>query len=393
MPDAAKARRWPIGFLGMIAAIAAIESGREGRDRGHQAWLIDSWIEARRAASDQAPGRPILCFGDSQVQQGVLPRVVAAHAGRDGYNLAVPGGQPVSSYHLLKRSMESGARPEAVVLGHYPGLLVSGPEINRAAWPELLDPIELIDLAWNARSLDLFARDLIRRMVPTINRRDRLRERIAAALEGRATIDSIDEQAITYRNNARRNAGALALPPDPRFRDGAAPPPPPPGGAAGGGPPDPRAAARVWRPHPVQDSYLRRFLDLAQERGIEVFWTMPILSPAVRDDPARARVEAGYESYVRSLLDDYPCLVVLDGRRAGMDATVFRDTVHLDCVGAAELSRAMGIVLGERLGSGPRSDATRWVPLPVNRPRVPDVASAEHGREGRAGEQADVAHR
>jgi hypothetical protein len=351
----------------MIALVAAIETSREADDRGRQDWLADSWVRARAMAADQTQGRAVLCFGDSQVQQGLHPRWIAGRSSQavTGLNLAVPGGQPASSYYLLRRAIEAGARPDAVVIGHYPGLLIAGPEINRAVWPELLRWNEAIELAWSARSPDFLTRDLLRRLVPTFNRRDRLRERIAGALAGASASDETHQRTIEHRTQARENDGALAMPVNPDFRD--SPPPPP----------DPRTAARTWRPHPVQDRYMRRFLDLAEAHDVRVFWLMSALSPATRGDPARSRVDDGLDQYATSLMERHPGLVVLDARMMDLDASLFHDPVHLNHVGAAALSASIGDELrATKTGPGPR-----WVALRRDEPARPIVRTATSARE------------
>jgi len=97
----------------------------------------------RRVAHD------VLCFGDSQMKFGIAPHVVAARTGRPAYNLAIVGGQPPASYFLLRRALEAGARPSAVLFdlqGKHPcrpittGTSATCPPDGHA---------RRLDLAWN----------------------------------------------------------------------------------------------------------------------------------------------------------------------------------------------------------------------------------------------------
>ena len=74
--------------------------------------------------------------GDSLAKLGVAPSLVEARSGRSVYNLAVCAGQAPSSYFLLRRVLDSGARPTAILVDFFPRLLQVPPQ-HTPLWPAL----------------------------------------------------------------------------------------------------------------------------------------------------------------------------------------------------------------------------------------------------------------
>src|SRR4051812_10632731 len=104
------AGRCPRGLLGMLLLVSAVEvhfATQSLRDTSDQAL---SWKETAHHAVSEAKGPEILCFGDSLVKFGVLPKVVSSSTARTAYNLALLNGPPSASYFLLRRSLAAGAR-------------------------------------------------------------------------------------------------------------------------------------------------------------------------------------------------------------------------------------------------------------------------------------------
>ena len=109
-------RAVPWGLVGMISLMTIVEGyiGRNDLDFRHP-WGWD-WKQTVRAIGREARGCEVLCFGDSLVKYGVVPRVLEARLGRRAYNLAVANGQAPTAYFLLRRALEAGARPAAVLI-------------------------------------------------------------------------------------------------------------------------------------------------------------------------------------------------------------------------------------------------------------------------------------
>jgi hypothetical protein len=338
--------RAPRGLAGLLAIILVVEAFVGGRDPAYTAHAIDIWTDAHEQASGpEVRSSALLCFGDSQIQQGLLAPVVGQRLGAPVYNLAVPAGQPAAAYALLRRALGAGARPRAVAVGFFPGMLATDMRINVRTWPEVLGPIEALDLAFEGRSPDLAASTLLGLAFPSYRARAEVRGSIAAALQGEA--DRPREEVAARRRTRHANRGSLALGTNPWFTDEPGPPgPPPPPGL-------------VWSPAPANEAYLRRFLDLAAQHGLVVYWVAAPVSPMERALRERKGIVEGFDRFLRRLQGEFPNLVVIAAQSIGFDRTHFGDAYHLNGPSAAVLSRSVG----DAIAAGPPSSG-RWVALP-----------------------------
>jgi hypothetical protein len=353
--DRAGARRFrpPAGLLGMLGLALAFELAVAARDR-HSTDAAMCWRETARAAVAHAPGCDALLFGDSLVKFGVLPRVVAARGGPRAYNLALHAGPIPASYFLLRRALDAGARPRAVVLDAMTHGLAADPRDPALArgWAELATARDALDLAASLRDPGFLGRVLLARAVPSVRARHELRAAVLGRLGGRTWSPSRWFRIL--RRNWEVNRGAQ-----------------PHVAAAGPVAVDPGHGGlfpRAWRPDPVNVEYLRRFARLAASRGITAYVLIPPLHPEVQARRAARHLDAAYDAFLRAEAARLPNLVVLDARRARYDESVFRDAVHLDRDGASALSDGLARAL-----AGP-ADGPRWRPLPdFRRAPAPDL--------------------
>lgn len=337
--------RFPRGLVGMMAILAAVEAMLGSSDVSGTTHLIDSWTDARAmATSDQVRESAILCLGDSQIKQGLLPTVLGDRLGAPAYNLAVHGGQPAAAYMILRRALDAGARPRGVVVGFFPGLLGSDLRINVRQWPEIVGAASALDLALTARDFELGTRTLLGVVLRSYRARAQLRSAVVSAVRGEA--NPAVAETLADRNQRRSNRGALTLPANPAFVDDAGP-----AVAAS-------TAGHAWKPKPENERFVRRFLDLARSRGIAVYWVTPTLSPASQAVRERLGLHEGYVRYLRRLQAEYPHLTVLDTLGLPLDRSDFYDPCHLESRAAARLSAAVADAIASGDGSGPR-----WVRL------------------------------
>lgn len=353
MPDVTPIRRCgsfkrlPAGLLGALALIVLFELTVASRDR-HATDAALCWRETARAARDDAPGCDLLLFGDSLVKFGVLPRVLEAGGAPRAYNLALHAGPIPASYFLLRRALDAGARPRAVVLDAMTHQLSADPNDPTLArgWTEMASPRDLADLAWSLRDPDFFTRGLLGQMVPAIQARHELRAGFLARLEGRSW--SLSHWFRILRRNWDINRGAQPHVPAtaPVFVD------PNHGGLF----PD------QWQPTPLNVAYFRRFCRLAADHGATVYWLIPPLHPDAQARRAARHLDDAYNAFVRAELERNPNLIVLDARpnSNAYGERVFRDAVHLDRHGALALSHSLARAL-----TSADDDATRWRRLPA----------------------------
>ncbi len=340
-----KVARVPRGLAGMLAIVAAVEMALGSSDVAATTHLIDSWTDARAMATSVAVRESaVLCFGDSQIKQGLQPAALGDRLGVPSYNLAVHGGQPAAAYALLTRALDAGARPRAVVLGFFPGLLGADLRINVRQWPEILGPASALDMAATARDVELGVQTLLGLGLRSYRSRTQLRSAVVFALRGETNPEA--PKVLDDRGQRRTRRGAITLPTNPAFADDPGPEVPA------------SSAALAWRPKPENERSLRRLLDLASRRGIAVYWVTTTLSPASQAVRDRAGLHEGYVRYLRRLQAEYPGLTVLDTLGLGFSRADFYDPCHLEGRAADRLSAAVAeaIAAGDRTG-------TRWVRL------------------------------
>jgi hypothetical protein len=352
-------------MLGLMVAFESVIVRHEIRFTGSTLPL--SWRIGGRSARTVCLGAEVLCFGDSLVKHGVLPRVLEGDLGRPAYNLALPGAQAPASYFLLRRALEAGVTPKALIVDFHSVTLTASLRPNLEVWPELLDWRDLLDLAWYSRDGHFLAATATARLWPSVRNRRGIRCAVVAALGGGAPDHGRVLDA--YVRNGQVNRGAIV----------GAPVPMPQGQAE-----DLRRWGlwtTRWRPQATNVLYIRKFLDLAASQRLAVFWLIPPVSPAWQAECERLGHDVRYTQFVRTIVASYPNLVVVDGRRAGYERPVFVDPTHLNALGAAALSGAVAKIMHTRLVD--QRPSRCWATLPAFRhrpdavPLVEDLARSE----------------
>lgn len=343
------ARRWPLGLFGTIAIVVAVESSVARRPIAFTESAAFGWTFSNAAARGEAKGAEVLCFGDSLAKHGLLPEVIQERLGVASYNLAVPAATAPAHYYLLRRALDAGARPRAVVVDFMPGMLAGPPDFAARNWPELLTTAEALDLAASWRNPRFFVETTLSTLLPTARARWEVGRHLRAALEGKS-----DPLATTNRmlhRNWSIHRGAQYTQDNPAW---------------GGEPTESDHAKhlsdRFWC-HPINRAYVGRFLALAGSRGIRVYWLLPPVSPKIQGRRLASGADAKYTRFVRDMARDHSGVVVLDARSSAYDHTKFVDPIHLTGKGAVALTSDVADAI-----AGARSP---WVVLPPYRDKTP----------------------
>ena len=326
---------WPRGLVGMLVLVAAVEVAVAAHALDFTRFPIDDWRVHGRAARASAPGCDWLCFGDSLMKFGVVPRVLEARLGGRAYNLALCDGQASSSYFLLRRALESGARPRAVVVDFVPHLLATDPRHNLRQWPELIDVREGADLAWTTRHAGFLAALTLGSMLPTVKDRYEIRAAVVSTLRGESA--SRRDEVAACRVGWGRDRGAMLCAARPSYR-----------GAIDEA--HPAYFPRAWKCHPTNERYVRRFLDLAAARGIAVYWLLLPVAPRFQARRDALGLDDAYARFLAPLQARYANLAVLDARRDGFGAADFIDPLHLNERGARALSALVASAVARTSG-------------------------------------------
>jgi hypothetical protein len=347
---------WPGGFLGLLVLVLAIESSVDRHAIDFATPERWAWQQSGRLARRVGTESEILCFGDSEMKMGIAPALIEERTRRRTFNLAVPGGHSPSSYYLLRRAIEAGARPPAVLVDFEMNFLSGSPQGIAHEWSALLDTRDSLELAWMARDAGLLATITLDRLVPSVRYRSSIRNTLAAALRSERISRRADIDMLLI--NWRLNQGAQILPRNPAFQ---------------------RPGIKVdrelmesppWRCSPLYATYLRRFLALAASKGIAVVWVLPPVIPEVQAHRDERGDTARFTRFVQRFAAEFRNVTVLDARFCGYPHTVFYDQVHPDRQGAFLLSNALADRLGHFLDG---RTLPQWVDLPPYREQPADT--------------------
>jgi hypothetical protein len=340
---------------------------------------------ATRFASEStrtgAQGCAVLGLGDSLMKYGFDPARIEERLGMKAYNLAAPGSPTAVSDALLKRTLDQGARPSVVLVGH---LGLDGDPRERALeLAEVLSPAECVELGWECRDPELVASLLTAELLPSLRyrygvrslgRSKVLQDRSGSECPGRGAARAIMRSWAKNGGAELRAAGyqKRSLAEEQRRLS---------------------IFTTAWEANPVYERHVSRLVVRAQAHGARVFWVVPPLHPstqALRD----AHGHTGRDTTnLRGLLDRIPGLVVLDARRAGYPASSFFDSVHLNKVGAESFSKALADAVGAEMRENPPAlaldSSARWRELAPDARMIERVATGSGraetgGRQGQA---------
>lgn len=354
-----RAGRAPAGLIGALALILAVEGwlGRSPAVPEARSRLDASWRTAMECASGPEAGAEVLAFGDSLIKLGILPRVLEARLGWTAYNLAVLGGGPPTSHALLRRVLDAGQRPRAIVVSFSPLLLGMDPRTNLDWWCRLFDARERLELAWRSRDARFAATLLVEGALPSRGYADAFRDRVglSAFTTPRGGERMEPDELPTLLRNWQLNRGAQVAPR--RFVP-----------IAGALPRPFDGPSWSWQPHPAHAEHVKRFLGLAQRRGIPVYWVLTPADALWLERNTRAGTVSSYRRFVERQAARFANLTVLDGQRTSWDRTLFRDPIHLNRDGAVRLSLAVAeSIARERDRQRDRDPAApsagRWIAL------------------------------
>ena len=357
-------KRWPRGLLGMIVLVITVELVVAGRHLDFTTVAADDWRRTGEAASAQALGRDVLCFGDSLIKYGVLPRVIEVETGLKAFNLAINGGPMPAEYILLRRALDAGARPRAIVADFFPLLLPDQPHASIRVYPELATVRDALDLAWTTRDVDLGVAILLGKVFPSIRVRFEIRAAIMGFFEGRRTSPWPGNRRIWTTWRDQLGAQPMAVVPGQPVAN--------PGLVAG-------LTPAHWTIDPINAAYFERFVTLAESHGLPIFWVIPPLGPEVESARASQGIAAAYSRFAREAQTRHPGLVVLDARGAGYDGPSHSDPIHLNEVGAVAFSKDIARTIDNRLTG---RSMTQWTDLPRydGSPTIPTSTREVAGR-------------
>jgi hypothetical protein len=320
------------------------------------------WRSAGRAIEKHAKESRVLCFGSSFTRMGVAPKVLEERLGVPAYSFAASGCQPYANYTALRHALAAGSKPEAIVVDFTWSVLALNYDWNERVLPEFASLPECAELAIAARDPGFLARLALVYALPSFRCRPEVRANVQAAVRG--AEPQRYPQAWIMARNARVNRGgnhatgvgsAINLHDDSTF-------------------------PLRWDCKPVSERYIHKFFELAESRGIPVFWLVPPISPGAQKHRDALGLDVRFTQFVERVVSRHRNVVVVDGRGSGYAPEAFVDMVHLNRDGAVAMSDDLADLMRDRLAHG-GVDGPSWTRLPAYHPdpnpsRVEDMLTS-----------------
>lgn len=349
--------RVPWGLLGMFALVGLFESFVASHSLRFSRIEPDDWRSASEVAEREVPAGGVLILGDSQVKFGISPFQVEAEVGQPAQCLAIQGGQAPSSYFLLRKALQGGMIPSAIVVDFEPNLLREPPTGKPRMWAELANLKECYELASSTGDFAEFASMALARILPSYRGRLEIRGNLMAALKAEPSNNAALIKMA--RRNRGMNRGAILMSKDLGNHQHDI--------STWGNP-----MTDPWKPSEVNDLYVRRLLRLALNHKIPVYASLMPLSPGVQAKYEQSGMDERYVAWLGKLQGRFPNFHVLDWRHANYGPLAFFDALHLNSVGASSVGSALGNHL-KRVGRGELANE-RWTTMPTYNPNVATVA-------------------
>ena len=199
--------RPPWGLLGALVLALLVESWVNRHSLDLSPLGVTGFSFAGRA-SREAGHDELICLGDSLVKCGMVPRVLEARLGKRTSNLACSGASSPFTYVLLKRSLEAGARPAALLVDFKAtSLQVDLPTIERPL-SEVLGPSECLELAWTVRDPAMFGRLAVSWLLPSLRARAEVRAWAVAAARGDSGSRRWENRVVLRNWSVNRGAAS-----------------------------------------------------------------------------------------------------------------------------------------------------------------------------------------
>ena len=152
----------------MIGLLVAIEGSIAGRWLDFSDPVSLSWRFSTVAARTVASGSDLLCVGDSLAKHGVIPSLIEAESGLRTVNLAAARYPTVMTYFVLRRALDAGAHPKAIIINTKQAVLLGSPDYNGRYWPAVLSPRECLELGLVSRRPETAAAAFIGCLLPSV---------------------------------------------------------------------------------------------------------------------------------------------------------------------------------------------------------------------------------
>ena len=305
----------------------------------------------RRSVPKEGIRASVVCLGDSLLKQGVSPRILENQLQERVINLSVIGSRPMATYCILRRLLREGGQPKLLLVDFEPDILYSDPRSAVHESAEFYDVEDCLDAALTVGDYNYAGSLLTAVLLPSYRMKYALVDFVTELIRNRRSPDF--SQVKKYSRNWLVNKGQSLEP-----------------AQHGPLPDDSKQADNIvkewrkvfqshspWVCNQINQTYMSKFIDLANHNSIKVFWLITPMHPRAQKEMEETGVEAAYVKLARNLQSRFPNLVVIDGRHANYDGHFFIDSEHFHRHGATVYSKALGKILQLK-------GKDRWIELP-----------------------------
>jgi hypothetical protein len=293
----------------------------------------------------------LLCLGDSLVKIGVSPLILQSLLHEPTFNLAVIGSRPMSTYCILKRVLQYGGKPKAVLVDFEPGILCNDPRAAVHESAEFYDISDCVDAAATTRDFNYSGALLSAVLVPSYRLKYGLTDWLAKLFHcgngpDRFTVKKYTRNWLANRGQSLEPANADPMPTNPALADQVLT--------------NWRkvlAARSPWVCNTLNSAYITKFLKLAHERSIKVYWLIPPLHPVAQRETERFGIDDAYVRFVKNFSSSFDNLSIIDGRHSHYAGNCFIDPGHLHRRGTVTYSTALASLMSSDYSQ-------QWITLP-----------------------------
>ena len=134
-----------MGLVGMIVLVSLIEAGLSRHPLRFADTASFNWRLAADDVAREASTVEVACFGDSLTKIGIVPEVIRARTGLKTYNFAMARAPAQASYFLLRRLLESGGKPKAILVDFKSSIQAGRPRLGIRHFEEIVNLREAVE--------------------------------------------------------------------------------------------------------------------------------------------------------------------------------------------------------------------------------------------------------
>ncbi len=338
----------PIALIGSLAIIVLIEGHIARTAHSFASDRLLEWSAFREISTKKASESQILCFGDSHIKVGVLPKIIESRTGLSAYNFALGYGQAPSSYYMLKNAIADGAKPQFALVDFKWTSLKYPPQMNQSFYPALLSYPDTVELGLKAQDSEFLGQMFLGKILPSFRARNDLRKQVVSSLNGNGNDRRRENYA--WRATWETNNGTCLAPVNPFYKNTI-------------NMNHAEFFVKDWACAPLNHEYVTKFFELANEHDITVFWVLTPINSQAQAELARIGVDDKYMTWVREMHARFPRVVIIDARQSNYPEDQFVDMTHLNRNGAETFSAGLGDIIRKHMANN-NETPERYATLP-----------------------------